>query len=328
MAILTTAALAGLAALLGAVGSANHKSKKSEGLQDNGIYNTRKGWFSSTSNADTGQEFRNYLVSQGADPEYVAQLTDGQISTILKENYEDGGWNFLGFGNTGINFKDAVKDALKMQNTITPLMPNYDDIYEQAQQTIADENAEVNAMYDQLLNQQTDSLNTQMADLNKSYQDNAQQILSSDYIKNRQLMDSANSELAQSRRNALEAGASAGLRLANNVNVMLSNQNKQAQQSLETSNNLAQMMLNQRQAASGIRGDYYNALSNNTAQKAALKQGSAERVGNYANQQFGLAESKYNNRMNQWKSSYGSNPWSDSYLGWDRNQRQNNFYGG
>ena len=325
---LTMAGLAALAFALSFLGGKGHKAHTNEGMQDNGIYNTRQGWFSNTSNSDIEDAFRQYMIGQGEDPDYVNQLSSGQIATLLKENYEDGGWNVLGLGNTGINFEDAYKDALKMQNTVTPLMPDYDEIYNQAQQTIAAENAEVNALYDQLLGQQTDSLNAQLTDLNNSYQDTTNQILSSDYIKSRQLMDSAQSELSQSRRNALEAGASAGLRLANNVNVMLSNQNRQAQQSLETSNNLAQMMLNQRQAASGIRGDYYNALSNNTAQRAALKQGTAERTNSYANQRFQTEDSRYNNRMAQWKSTYGDNPWSDSYLGYDRRQRQNNFYGG
>lgn len=300
-----------------------------EGYTGDGTYKTKQSWVGDTSNADVATAFKDYLKSQGYSNDYIDSLTNAEIGALLKENYEVDGWNFLGIGNKTLSFEDALKELQAMDNWRVPVSPDYNQIYKNAEDTINAENAEVEALYDQLLNQQTTNLNQQMADLNNSYKDTTNQILSSDYINNRRLMDTATSELSKSRRNALEAGASAGLRLANNVNTMLSTQNQQAQQSLNTSNNLAQMMLNQRQAAAGIRGDYYNALNNNTAQKASLKQGNAERIGNYTNQQIGLAESKYSNDMRNWDSTAGLNPWSGSYTTYTQQQRQKSkYYGG
>ena len=178
--ILATA-IGGTATGMGAV------AKGTAGMQDDGkTFKTREGWFKNTSNSDVADAFRQYMLDQGASPEFVNQLSSGQIAALLKENYKDGGWNVLGIGNTRLDFEDAYNDALKMQNVKPPSMPDYNSIYDQAQQTIAAENAEVEALYDQLLTQQTANLNSQMSDLNKSYQDTTNQILSNDYIKNRQ----------------------------------------------------------------------------------------------------------------------------------------------
>ena len=292
-------------------------------------YRTTKTTFGSTKNSEIGKAFRDYAASQGYDSDFLDSLSDKDLGSLLSSSYAENGRNFLGVENTDIIFSDALKELQESEKYRVPNLIDYSQIYEQAEQDIAAENAEVEALYDQLLSQQTANLNQQMADLNQSYQDTTNQILSSDYIKNRQLMDTATSELSRSRRNALEAGASAGLRLANNVNTMLSVQNQQAQQSLQTSNNLAQMMLNQRQAAAGIRGDYYNALTNDTANRAALKQGNAERTASYKATQTGLAQSEYQNRLDNWDATMGNNPWGDHRFTYSRRQDQRNkYYGG
>lgn len=320
-------ALLGLAA--GASVGTGVASGINSGYKGDGKYNTWQTWIGDTANSDVATAFKDYLKEQGYSNEYIDSLTDAEIGSLLKNSYEDGGKNFLGFGNKTLNFEDALKDLQEINNYRVPFLPDYNEIYQQAADELAAENAEVEALYDQLLNQQTTNLNQQMADLNNSYKDTTNQILSSDYINNRRLMDTATSELSKSRRNALEAGASAGLRLANNVNTMLSTQNQQAQQSLNTSNNLAQMMLNQRQAAAGIRGDYYNALSNNTAQKASLKQGNTERLENLKALKAGSAEASYNNDMRNWDSTAGNNPWSGGYNSYTQQQRQKSkYYGG
>lgn len=299
-----------------------------EGLHGD-TYRTSKTWFGSTRNSEIGKAFRDYAASQGYDSDFLNSLTDTELGSLIKSSYTDGEGDFLGIGNSNLMFSDALKDLQEAEKYKVPNTIDYSQIYEQAEQDIAAENAEVEALYDQLLSQQTANLNQQMADLNQSYQDTTNQILSSDYIKNRQLMDTATSELSRSRRNALEAGASAGLRLANNVNTMLSVQNQQAQQSLETSNNLAQMMLNQRQAAAGIRGDYYNTLANDTANRAALKQGSSERVAQHKATQTGLAESEYQNKLDNWDATMGNNPWGGNFATHSRRQSQKGkYYGG
>ena len=322
------AAIGGGSAALGSLGSWITSGINSLDKGQDGTYNTWQTWAGDTSNSDGSQAFRDYASQNGYSGELLANLKANQIGELLKQEYANG-WNFLGFGNNTIDFENALKQLQEMEKLRAPQLPDFDQIYQDAQDTIEAENAEVNALYDQLLGQQTANLNQQMADLNSSYKDNTNQILSSDYIKNRQLMDTATSELSRSRRNALEAGASAGLRLANNVNTMLSVQNKQAQQSLETSNNLAQMMLNQRQAAAGIRGEYNNALANNTAQRAALKKGNAERISNYTNQQVNTAQAKYNANMTNWTAATASNPWAGNLQSHQYQENQKNkYYGG
>ena len=160
------------------------------------------------------------------------------------------------------------------------------------------------------------------------YNDYARQILSNDYQKNAQLMGSLGNSLDRARTSALEAGASAGLRLSNNINTLLSTQNKQAQQSLDTAINLAQNMLNQRQAASGLRSSHSNTLANDTANRANLTRGNAERTTNYQNAYIGQQQSLYDNKMNSWEnanSQYSSNPFYGSYTA---NKQKQSYSGG
>lgn len=131
------------------------------------------------------------------------------------------------------------------------------------------------------LGQQEQALADLLQQQNLAYNDTAEQMLSSDYQRNASLMGTYQSEMRRSQRNALEAGASAGARLANNINVTLSTQNQQAQQSLETSNNLAQMLLNQRQAASDI-----------AQQRVGLRSGYTERVNSLGQQYYNDDETR------------------------------------
>ena len=296
---------------------------------DNGSYKTFYNWFAKSSNQEIGQAFKEYAKSQGISNEFLDSMDAQQLGQMLRDSpYFDQSTTFLGAGNDTINFDNALQDLEEMLSVKAPTPIDYGQIYQQAADALAKENAEVEALYDQALNLQTTNLNQQMADLNKSYKDTTNQILSSDYIKNRQLMDAATSELSRSRRNALEAGASAGLRLANNVNTMLSVQNRQAQQSLETSNNLAQMMLNQRQAAAGIRGDYYNAITNNMNQKASLKKGNTERLEGLKGQYASNAQLDYNNKLDTWDNAWKDNAWANPYRNQQSQQALKNKYGG
>lgn len=114
---------------------------------------------------------------------------------------------------------------------------------------------------------QTANFQNQLQENQMMFDDYRSQILGNQYQQNAQLMGSVDSAMSKARRNALEAGASAGLRMAENINTTLALQNKQAQTSLETSNQLAQQLLNQRQAAAGIRSDYNTMLDNNSAER-------------------------------------------------------------
>ena len=83
--------------------------------------------------------------------------------------------------------------------------------------------------------------------------DYVNQLLSNQAQATNAIAGSTRSELQRSQRNAISRGATAAMRLVSNINTELGLQNKAAQQSLDTSNNLAQMLLTQRQSAAQLR---------------------------------------------------------------------------
>lgn len=271
---------------------------------------------------DTRRYFEEKYKDNSEALAFLDNLTDDELYSIA-QNYTHERTGIFGGKYDAIDFAGNISsdfDEMLEASKYKPETLSYQQIYDDAVNAVNTENAEIEAMYDKLLEQQTTNFNQQMSDLNESYNDTANQILSNDYIKNRQLMDTATSELSKSRRNALEMGASAGIRLANNVNTMLSTQNQQAQQSLNTSNNLAQMMLNQRQAASGIRDNYYNTLATDTQNRINLKQGTAGKISDYANSQFNTQQKIYDQQYGAWENKYGSLNRNNAF--WDY---QNNY---
>jgi hypothetical protein len=143
------------------------------------------------------------------------------------------------------------------------------------------------------------------------YNQQANRLLSNQYLANAQTYDALQSDMRKSRQNALEAGASAGLRLANNVNTLLSAQNKQSQISMDTSNSLAEMLLQQRQAASGIRSNYANYMQGVGRQRSQYGIDKAGAYSTYNNSLTDLntrrrseTESMYSNRYNTQTNDY------------------------
>lgn len=124
-----------------------------------------------------------------------------------------------------------------------------------------------------------DSLNAELSNIGDAYSNQRNQMLANQYMLQQQTVDTMASEMSRARRNAIEAGASAGVRIAGNVNAMLSTQNKLSQQSLETSNQLAQMLVNQRNAESGLRKQWrdtqmstYDRIQDRTSSERAADQ--------------------------------------------------------
>lgn len=279
---------------------------------------------STTSNPKLAQYFRN---NYGGNNSYLNSLSDAELGAILDQYYYKQG-GAMGSYRYDFDLASAIQDLNALNNlSPAPAAPDWDAINAEAANRVASENAQINALYDQNLARQTDAYRRNLMDNNQAYNDYARQILSNDYQKNAQLMGSVGSSLDRARTSALEAGASAGLRLSNNINTLLSTQNKQAQQSLETANNLAANMLNQRQAAAGIRNSYNTTLSNDAQNRANLISGSAERTTNYQNMLTNKYQNDYNNKMTSWEnanSSYQSNPFYGSYSGY----KQKQTYGG
>lgn len=156
-------------------------------------------------------------------------------------------------------------------------------------------NNRINSLYDQILARQTDAYQNELNASNDAYNAYANQILANDIQAQNANQGAYRYELDRSQRNAISRGASAAMRLVTNINTNLKLQNQSAQQSLETSNVLAQALLNQRQAAAGLRQSYTSDL--NTA-----AQNKANQMNNYTSQIAGLR-----NGLTERKFQHGSN---------------------
>ena len=185
-------------------------------------------------------------------------------------------------------------------------------------------------------------LNSEEAMLTKSYEDQLQTstdmynrqasgLLSNQYLANAQTYDALQSDMRKARQNALESGASAGIRLAGNVNALLTAQNKQSQTAMDTSNALAEMLLQQRNAAAGIRSDYRGYMSdlnqrrtNLDAQQRSERQGLINDKTDQAYRQYEADTTNYNNALTNWENKGNSvdpsNNFTSGYLTYVRNQ--------
>ena len=264
---------------------------------------------------------------------YFNDLSNADLASILSnKDFWETDFDKLGIKTEYLN-KDIVDKYISQLEDYDkilgemPTAPNLGDIRDEAYAKMEAENNELLAMLDDDLARQQGLYQSELNDINSMYGDLRRQTLENSYRNNAALMGTVGSEMSKARRNALESGASAGLRLAENINTLLSVQNKQSQQSLETSNQLAQQLLNQRQAAMGVRSAWGQAQSANTNSKIGIKQGTAERAENYANNRFNTENTVYNNDMQQWEDKYNTvsqgNPFAESY----RNYYRKNQYG-
>lgn len=164
--------------------------------------------------------------------------------------------------------------------------------------------AELTAGLDELKADREASYLAEMQEIRDMYSLERDALMSAQHRQSAMLADAYQSELARSRRNALEAGASAGLRLADNINVMLANQNKQAQISLDTSNQLAQMLLNRNAASRQAKDSYDNYMREDwTARNAARTQAYDE-----GRAQYDAAMSDREGKLLDLDRAYGGNP--------------------
>lgn len=263
-------------------------------------------------------------LKNSSDAAFLSNASDRELYGYLdayktEANDVDNLWGLFGDKYT-YDTESMLADLARLSEASAnmPTAPNREQLYTDVQNQINAENDEILGMYDADKQRQTDLYNNLMSQNNAAYNRNVGQIMSNDYQKNAQLMGTVRSEMQRSQRNAIEAGASAGMRIAENINTTLSLQNRQSQQSLETSNNLAQMLLNQQQANAGLRSEYGNYLSQDADKRAALKSGTAERVENQFNNRLNSAESIYDSQMRDYEDSYNAtvgatNPFANTY---------------
>ena len=285
-----SAVLAALAAILAGIGA--QKDYKGKKKYDENLDATRE-----------------ELLLRTQDPNDVMYgMTSNDVDAIINEYkgedfklFDTSTWNSDAFDYKAFN--QDLEDYLSWKDEIgdMPEMPDYDKVALDADAAIDAENKELLDLYDSMANEGL-STNNQM------YNDYVGQMLSNQAQSQNMLQGSVRSELDRAQRNAIHRGATAAMRLVSNINAQLGMQNQAAQQSLETSNNLAQALLNQRQAAMQIRDQY-------TMNKANLIGGSAERKANYRNQMLNEADDRYDRNMNKWEndmSGYaGSSVWGD-----------------
>jgi hypothetical protein len=137
-----------------------------------------------------------------------------------------------------------------------------------------------------------------LGDIQGTYDTYRKDMLQQQNLNRGQIMNAYQNTFRDQRTRAIEAGASAGLKLANNVNALLSAQNTQRATSLETSNQLANMALQQQNAASQTRSEAnrarldlaerYNEENMDTAQRTGLfnRMNENEVIRNYGRDQL------------------------------------------
>lgn len=210
------------------------------------------------------------------------------------------------------NYVQSAGDITAEINSI--LDPAYADAFALLDSDLADLNSEIatqRAGFEDQLKESSDAYNQQMSN-----------ILSNQYMANAQTYDALQSDLRKSRQSALEAGVSAGVRIASNVNALLTAQNKQSQTALDTSNALAEMLLQQRNAAAGIRSDYRNYMSgandrksNLNARRTDLETSRRNEFNTRFNETLGRQESDYNrayqtynDQLSSWEKQFSKVP--------------------
>lgn len=209
-------------------------------------------------------------------------LTDSQIDEWLSDpdNPAVQEYNYLWNTVRTTDFSKAVQE-LKDLLALRELYPEEVDIEAlkaEAESEISKRNEELYGLYDTSIAELQALADAREADYRDAVQniraetrEARRALLSSQHQQNAQLMDTLSSGMERSRRNALEAGASAGIRLADNINTLLSVQNKQSQTSLETSNQLAQMLMQQRASERSERNSYNDYMLTNKNSQGAYK---------------------------------------------------------
>lgn len=264
------------------------------------------------SNSDYADDILSELNAQGID---VSQLSGTELEAILDLYWEEEKLPFK--TEHTFDYDRFVSDYNAMQNALNsrPEAPDYEQFWNEALAKANAESDEALAELAGITKQREDRFNEELRNLASGYNTARSGILSSQYQQNAQLMDTLSSQLDKQNRNALEAGASAGLRLAGNINTLLSTQNKQSQLSLDTANQLAQMMVSQRNAEASVRGQYGDYMTQNFNTRQDIKNSAFDRASKYADKKYEVANESYVNNLTQYDKANASNPlWDYSDL--------------
>jgi hypothetical protein len=225
---------------------------------------------------------------------YWDSLSETEQDALLENYYiknENGLYNTFGLtGGTSTFDKDTFLKDIGEYSAIetAPLLSDYVDI----DKALANAQASVDAENERLLA----SLNEELASTSDAYNNARNNLLAGQHQRNQMTVDTMASDMSRARRNAIEAGASAGIRIAGNVNSILSAQNKMSQQSLETSNQLAQMLVNQRNAEAGLRSQWRD-----------IESSTYDRVQNRAQNEMNIGQHRYDRDYGAWQHKHDAN---------------------
>jgi hypothetical protein len=276
-------------------------------------------------------EARRYLTEQGFDESYADQILNEYAGTDFNL-FDRSTW-----GKRHTTDIDAMKrDYDEYQKVLgelgdMPAMPDLDAIASAADRDVDAENAQVLALYDQMLGRSNDAFQRELDSSNAAYNDYVSQTLSNNAMATNAIAGSTRYEMDRARRNAIRRGASAAQQLTASVNAQLGLQNRAAQQQLETSNQLASALLQQRQAAAQLRGDYVNNLNADASRRAGLISGTAERKNSLRRGYQSEAWDRYYADRGQWNDriygALGDNPYADVYKRQQTRNAKTNTYG-
>ena len=262
---------------------------------------------------------------------YGLNLTHDQWSDLLANNYLGPERELFWQSAADVDMARLDADVAQMLEALEEESklekPLLQDFLDDARAQVAAENEAEFAEMDDMLEQQHDLYSSELKGLGANYNLARSNLLSQQYQQNAQLMDSLQSGMERSRRNALEAGASAGIRIADNINTLLSVQNKQSASAMETANQLSQMMINQRNAEAATRRDYSSYLQSDLAERRGMRQSAEGRASERANTNYTAADQAYLKREQDFTNKYQWNPLYDYRSQFD-NSNKSKYSGG
>lgn len=176
-------------------------------------------------------------------------------------------------------------------------------LQEDAYAEIDAENQRLLDLYNQTFQNSENMLQNSLLENSAMFGDYRNQILTNEAMRQQGLAGATRFELDRQQRNAIVRGASAAQRLVANINTQLGLQAQSAQQSLDTSNALAQNLLAHRQAQQGIRNDYMNAQNQHNRDVAGVIGGQTERRYNYGQGRKQGAVDDYNYAYDNWNEN-------------------------
>lgn len=271
-------------------------------LAANAAANALTGGISTSTTNKRNDSLYNSLINQG----YSAL----DAEAIVSQYGDTAANNFWDFGNYGdqTNY-EAIAELTKMLDEAytkfgdAPAMLSMNDINDienRAGLEIDSSNNQILDTYDQVMDNINSISQQNLIDNQVSFNDYRNQILTNNAMAQQQIAGSTRYELDRQQRNAITRGATAAQRLVANINTQLGMQAKSAQQSLETSNVLAQQLLAQRQAQAGIRQDYMNQSNSLVLNKANTMSNMPERKNAYQQNKVDYAMDKNQYERDAW----------------------------